>query len=523
MDADTDTSREAVSWHPRADVQAAQAPTAAAVGFGAFALLATACGSTGSTVGVAPDAGTNPDTTPVVSAGEHRRIGSGVERPVVDGMPLSRGAPYRVTGVLQDIDVVFTGPSTPAYGHASGHRLAVSTDSLGQQAAITVLPVANVRVFPSPDVVLEEVEDELASVTTDAPADILSWLAARPFLSAGPIEDVELGGLTGRGFDYVVGELSDGARACGAASPTRCGATIWASGAAHHVAPGEHGRIVELDAAGQRLLVTITDGALADELLASFELQLWPPPEQAGDALRLPYFAPSLFPGQRYVIDKVRKGLGLLVTAPSGTVTASQRDELVWFGDPDQSPAARHYYLVAVDADTAAANPDPALDPYAIAGPGGIPLWQLQRFLRRTLPLPDDPVRWLTEQPYVEVVQSPRSATVDGVVARVADVRAVPGAGGIPCPDGEGVCAMPFAHASDAFPMVISSEYVTRVVDFQLDGHRVLITASLGTPGEALLDSLCAFVIDDDASAPACPADSAHPGAPPVPARRGTI
>jgi hypothetical protein len=98
------------------------------------------------------------------------------------------------------------------------------------------------------------------------------------------------------------------------------------------------------------------------------------------------------------VIDKVRKGLGLVVTAPSGTVTASQRDELVWFGDPDQSPAARHYYLVAVDADTAAANPDPALDPYAIAGPGGIPLWQLQRFLRRTLPLPDDPVRWLTEQ-----------------------------------------------------------------------------------------------------------------------------
>ena len=69
----------------------------------------------------------------------------------------------RVTGVLQDIDVVFTGPSTPAYGHAAGHRLAVSSDSLGQQTAITVLPVANVRVFPSPDVVLEEVEDELGS------------------------------------------------------------------------------------------------------------------------------------------------------------------------------------------------------------------------------------------------------------------------------------------------------------------------------------------------------------------------
>ena len=481
------------------------AAKAAAVGVGAVVFLATACGSTSPTVGVASDAASHRTTTPAASDGGHRRIGSGVERPVVDGMPLSSGAPYRVTGVLQDIDVVFAGPATPAYGHASGHRFAVSPDAAGLQTELAVLPVANVRVFPSPDVVLEEVEDQLASVTADAPADLLAWMAARPFLSAGPIEDgVQLGGLTGRGFDYDVGELSDGARACGAASPTRCGATIWASGVAHHVSPGEHGRVIELDAAGQRLLVMTTEGAVADELLASLEFELWPPPEQASDALRLPYFAPTLAPGQRYLIDRVRNGLGLVMTTPTEPVTASQRDELVWFGDPEQSPAARHYYLVAVDADTAAANPDPALDPYAIAGPGGIPLWQLQRFLRRTVRLPDDPVRWLTEQPYVQVVQPARSATVAGVVARVADVRAVPGVGGIPCPDGVGVCAMPFAHASDAFPMVISSEYVTRVVDFRLDGHRVLITADIGTPGEALLDSLCAFVVDRDASGPAC-------------------
>ena len=52
---------------------------------------------------------------------------------------------------------------------------------------------------------------------------------------------------------------------------------------------------------------------------------------------------------------------------------------------------------------------------------------------------------------------------------------------------------MPFAHAADAFPMVISSEYVTRVVDLTVGQSRLLMTADRGTPGEPLLDSLRAF------------------------------
>jgi len=476
----------------------------------AVMLVASGC-TTHRTVGLASDGSRRDTTTSVNSAATSRVSGSGVERPVVDGTQLSSGRPYRVTGVLQDIDVVFTGPSMPVYGHISGHRLSVSLDKEGRQRVLSIIPVANPRVFPSPDVVLEDVEGDLAAVTTDAPADILAWMAARPYLSTGPIKNgVDLGGLPGRQFDYVVGELSDGARACGATSPTRCAATIWASGAVDHVALGEHGRMAELDAAGQRLLVQITDGAAADELLASLEFELWPVPEQVSDALRLPYFAPGLPSGQHYLIDKVSKGLGLVITAPTEVVTASQRGELVWFGDPIQSPARRHYYFVAADADTAVANANSTLDPYAIGGPGGIPLWQLEHFLRDTLRLPDDPVMWLSQQPYVEVVRPVRSATIGGGTARVADVRVAAGTAGIPCPDGGGVCAMPFAHASDAFPMVISSEYVTRVIDFRLGDHRLLITADLQTPGETLVNSLCAFEINSTTSGPPCRRGSGH-------------
>jgi hypothetical protein len=129
-------------------------------------------------------------------------------------------------------------------------------------------------------------------------------------------------------------------------------------------------------------------------------------------------------------------------------------------------------------------------------------------------PLPDDPIQWLTEQPYVEIVKPPRSVTVGGAVTTVADVRVAPGVSGIPCPDGLGVCAMPFTHASDAFPMVISSEYVTRVVDLRMGSRRALITASLGTPAEALLDTLCVFATDDALSAPTCLAGGASAGSP---------
>jgi hypothetical protein len=473
----------------------------------ALILLASGCTSH-STVGLASADGSRPDaTSSAASPPVSRGSSSGVERPVVDGTQLSSGRPYRVSDVLQDIDVVFTGPSTPAYGAASGHRVAVSLDKEGRETVLSVVPIANLRVFTSPDVVLEDVEDELASVTTEAPADIVTWMAARPFLSTGPVTDgLQLGGLTGRGFDYVVGDLSDRAAACGGASTMRCAATFWASGVVNQVSAGERGRILELDAAGQRLLVQITDGAVADDLLASLQFELWPTPKQAADAVRLPYFSPSLSSGQRYLIDKVSKGLGLVTTAPTAALTASQRHELVWFGEPDQPPGRRHYDFVAVDAATAVANSDSTLDPYAIVGPGGIALWQLQRFLKDTLTLPDDPMMWLVQQPYVEVVRPVRSARVGGVVARIADVRVRGGAPGILCPDGTGVCAMPFAHASDAFPMTISSEYVTRAVELRLGEHRLLMTADLGTPGEAILARLCAFEIERSDSRPACTA-----------------
>jgi hypothetical protein len=363
--------------------------------------------------------------------------------------------------------------------------------------------MANVRVFSSPDVTLEDVEDQLGEITTEAPVDLLASLAQASYLDAGPIEDVEVGGLNGRGFAYTVGALSDAARACGAAAAERCGAIVWSSGTTYHVSPGERGRIIELDAAGQPLLM-MTQGPVAEAVLPTLRFELDPPPGQVEDALRLPYFAPSLAPGQRYFANRVVPDLGLVVTAPENAVTASQRDELAWFGDPAQPAAARHYFFVAVDAAEAVANVDPTFDPYAIAGPGGIPVWQLQRFLRQTTELPEDPVQWLTEQPYVEVVEPEHAATMDGVKARVADVRVAPGTAGVPCPDGAGVCVMPFAHAADAFPMVMSSEYVTRVVDFDLDGHRLLMTADLGTPGDALLESLCAFVVDPSSSQPAC-------------------
>ena len=214
------------------------------------------------------------------------------------------------------------------------------------------------------------------------------------------------------------------------------------------------------------------------------------PPVSEGEALRLPYFSRGLTPAQRYFVDTVDPEVRLTITTPAEVVAGSQEESVAWFGDPNQSPAARHYVMTILAADGTVANPDPALDPYTLVGPDGIEVADMAAFLSGMRPLPMDAPAWLAAQPYVTVVTPPRSADVGGRPARVVDVRARDGMIGIRCPDGTGTCAMPFAHARYAFPVVISSEYVTRIIDLDVAGRRLLLAADLGTAGEALLTSL---------------------------------
>jgi hypothetical protein len=322
------------------------------------------------------------------------------------------------------------------------------------------------------------------------------WLHDRPFLDASPIDPhVPVGGREGRGFTYAARQLPEGAHACGPAAP-RCAATFWAAGHSFHVADGDAGQVVELDVGGQPVLVIARDDPAVDALVPTLSFEVAPVPAAADGAVRLPYFTPSVEPGEAYFVDKLTRDVGLALTAPSEPLAASQRPEVVWFGDPDQPASLRRYVFTALDASNVVANPDPSLNPYALVRPGGIPAWELDRFLSHTLPLPDDPARWLTEQPYVVVDEGARDAEIAGHPARVADVRAARLVDGLTCPDGVGTCVMPFAHGPDTFPIVISSEYVTRVVDVTIADRRILIAVDLGSPGEDLLASLRAVLLD---------------------------
>ena len=382
--------------------------------------------------------------------------------------------------------MTFTAPPTPLYGFATRRFVGISTDESGVELALAVLTNAGLRVFPSPDVSPRDVNLEtFGAITADAPADIVTWLADRPFLDAGPIEDdLRVGSLEGRGFTYQVGDLSERARACGPDPAPRCAATLWASGVMFHVAAGDRGQILEVDVDGQAVIVMVREDPATDPLVATLRLESPPVPEQAGAATRLPYFAPAVIPGKQYYIDKITADVGLVVTAPTEPVTASQRDDLAWFGDPTQTAAARHYYLTAVDTTALVANEDPSLDPYALLGPGGI--------------LPED----LYLLPPSHDAAAGRSGRMAGraVLCRTSWRHRTRRAGrrpscpcrrrprlavdeGITCPDQEGTCVMPFARGMDAFPVVISSQYVTRVVELTVGEKRILIAADRGTPG----------------------------------------
>jgi hypothetical protein len=459
------------------------------------ATLLASCGVAGQHVAITSDGRQVPaNTSPATPSSTGDHTGGGIPRRVFDHGRFEQGATYRAAGELQDIDVVFNGPSSALFAVIGPHYIGMSLDRQGVNPVVSIRPIAGLRVFPSPAVDPADLADDVVGkVTKEAPADIISWLASTPFLINHGIEQgFRIGDLVGRGFTYSVGELPETSRACGPAPAPRCAATIWASGVTHHVTAGETGRMAQVDVAGQPLLVMATDGPGTDELLSSLHFETPTIPTQAGTAERLPYLA-SLEPGSRYLIDKIGKTTGLVTTAPAAPVVASQRKDLAWFGDPAQSSASRHYYLVAFDAHASAANADPSLDPYKLVGPTGIVLWQLGKFLSHLQTLPDDPIAWLSAQPYLRVVRQARATHVAGQVAQIIDVQATPSHGGFPCPDGRGTCVMPFAHMADAFPMVISSEYATRFVDLAVGGEHVLIAADLGTPGEPLLAGLCAF------------------------------
>jgi hypothetical protein len=257
--------------------------------------------------------------------------------------------------------------------------------------------------------------------------------------------------------------------------------------------------VLELDVAGQPLLAIVRDVPAATQVASSLSFHVLPAPAEADGVHRLPYFTPTLEAGRTYFVDKVGRDTGLVFSAPAeDAVAASQRPDVVWLGDPDQPAALRHYVFTILDASRAVANGAPSLNPYALVRPGGIVTWELERFLSHTIPLPDDPVRWLTERPYVVVEEGAHDGDVGGHPARIADVRAARLIDGLTCPDGEGSCVMPFANGPDAFPIILSSEYVTRVAEVTIGERRLLIAADLGTPGEAVLESLRAFPLPSE-------------------------
>jgi hypothetical protein len=441
------------------------------------------------------------DTTPGETSApveQAPRDHDGPERSFIHGELLTPGMRYRSTAQIQDLEVAFTAPSSPLHAVADRRFVGMSTDGSGHETVVALLPIAGLRVFPSPDLEPTDLEPQaLADVTDEAPVDIVAWLADRPFLGASRIDEhLRVGNLEGRGFSYEVGQLSDRARACGPAPAARCAPTIWAGGRALHVGAGESGHVLEVDVGGQAVLALVRDEPAAVELVSTLTFDVPPVPATADGATRLPYFTPNLDAGVEYLVDKVGRDLHLLVTSPAEPVAASQHEDVAWFGHPEQPSVLRHYFFTAFDARNVVANADPSLNPYALVGPGGIVSWELDRFLAHTIPLPADPVRWLTEQPYVIVDEGTHDAQVAGHPARVADVRAARLVDGLTCPDGEGNCVMPFAHGPDAFPIVLSSEYVTRVVDVTVGDQHLLIAADLGTPGESVLASLRAFVAD---------------------------
>ena len=141
----------------------------------------------------------------------------------------------------------------------------MSTDAAGEDLVAAILPIAGFRIFPSIDLEQPDLDrDALGAVTEEAPADIVAWLHDGRSSTSRRSTSTSVSVAGGTRVHLRGRRPARRRTACGPAPEEPCAATFWAAGRSFYVAEGEVGQVVELDVAGQPMLVIARDDPAAE-------------------------------------------------------------------------------------------------------------------------------------------------------------------------------------------------------------------------------------------------------------------
>jgi hypothetical protein len=309
-----------------------------------------------------------------------------------------------VVGPIVPID--FELPVDDLYTLAEEGFLAVMADETGNSTLLSVTAIDNTVAFTTPTVDFANSDPAyIESITESAPDDLLTWLAGRPGVTAGPIVETIVAGHPARSMTYSIGPFA-GAAPCGAGDRD-CAATLSApvTGLAQLYFVGDSGTLSELWVGGHRFGVDVPDNPNAAAIAESLQFTVVPPTTVPPEASPVPFTGPHE-QGITYYSERSSGGVYLLdgfdgiSTAESFLRTSQLRLE-----------ADAMACMVITDVSVALWRGIPVAGEVPLVAP----------------PMPDDIINALIALPGVTVVAPPSEIELGGVAGTAVDVTATGG------------------------------------------------------------------------------------------------
>jgi hypothetical protein len=342
-------------------------------------------------------------TTSPAPAGAEAEI-----QPMRSGVPTTPGTTYSLSTITgSTVDITITDPDGERFGYDIPGMAGIgNADDLSAQL-VDIFELSTAEVFTDATVDFAELTGghPPAGFFASAPDDFLSWMAGRPGVTAGPTTETTFAGHPAATMTYDVGSVDDSIP-CYAGDDRGCLASITNSqvGYGYVDYEGTTMTLYQLDVAGIRLVVAVSELPGAADLAATITIDERAPPDVAPGAVPIERVRP-LTSGAMYYWAGSSIGTYTLIGNAPAEVGPFSRPGFAWIdftveGYPPCMSITDGTQDVLVES-----NPDGSAQP---AGP-----------------ITADLIDVVIGNGLLEVIEPPTSITIGDVEATAIDVTTV--------------------------------------------------------------------------------------------------
>lgn len=184
------------------------------------------------------------------------------------------GTTYRVAKSALGVTVLYTHTVDGVSAFSGNGWFGASLDQFGTELLVGMADLTKARIFSDPSADLNLLQDPaaIAAATTPVPDDFLAYFSTLPFVTVGPIEEVEFLGLPGRSMTFETGPVEQGFP-CFGVDRGNCLLTLYLpTELVQNYWEGDSGTLYELVIDDRKVLVEVTDREGAAETAAGIAI-----------------------------------------------------------------------------------------------------------------------------------------------------------------------------------------------------------------------------------------------------------